>query len=331
MLSMSRFSSAAKRFAHTKAQGQALVGKHVLSTSQFDRDTLNSVMAVSKSMHDSRATSPQLSNCAGMILGSVFYEPSTRTASSFNTAMYRLGGNVVHLSSETSSAKKGETIQDTVRVMENYADVLAIRHPVVGSVAEGAEVSSIPVLNAGDGKGEHPTQALLDVFCMLQELKRDSLDGITVTMVGDLENGRTVHSLASLLGVYDDVTLNYVSPPSLAMPDSIQEVVAAKGVTQHSTDTYRDVIQDTDVFYMTRVQRERFESDDDYNAVAGLYVLKLEELENAREDMVIMHPLPRVDELDVGLDSDPRAAYFRQAGYGLSTRMALLAMCLGRA
>lgn len=302
----------------------------VLTSKQFDRASIEAVMTVATEMHAARAMQKKLDLCRGLILGNLFFEPSTRTACSFATAMMRLGGEVVQLDASTSSAQKGETFTDTIRVMENYTDCVVMRHPTVGSVAKAAEVAENPVINAGDGKGEHPTQALLDIFTILQERDVASPDGLTVTMVGDLKNGRTVHSLSRLLKHFDNISINYVAPDVLRMPREYIEEIEASGVKVREMESYRDVIGETDVFYMTRVQKERFETELEYERCKGLYVLTKKDMDIAAKEMIVLHPLPRVDEIDMEVDADPRAAYFRQAGCGLSLRMALLAMCLNK-
>lgn len=226
---------------------------------------------------------------------------------------------------QDSSAKKGESLEDSVQVMSSYCDVVVIRHPQPGAVQKAAEHCRKPVINAGDGVGEHPTQALLDVFTIREEI--GTVNRLTVTMVGDLKNGRTVHSLAKLLCLYD-VTLRYVSPAALSMPESIKEYVRKKGIHQEEFSSLTDALPDTDVLYVTRIQRERFESQEEYEKVFGSYVITPQILTEAKEKMVVMHPLPRVNEISVEVDSDPRAAYFRQAEYGMYIRMALLALVL---
>lgn len=307
-----------------------IVGKHVLSSKQFARSDVESILEVGRVMHELRQDHKSLDIMRGWVLGSLFFEPSTRTASSFNTAMTRLGGDVSQLNAETSSHQKGESLEDTIKTMQNYTDVTVMRHPEIGSAARAAAVSGQPVLNAGDGKGEHPTQALLDLLCIQEELKKPSLDGLRVTMIGDLRNGRTVHSLSRLLSLFDDVTINYVAPDALRMPaEYVKEYNENTSMIQNEMKDYKEAIKNTDVVYMTRVQKERFDNLEEYEACKGMYVLTPEDLVDANPNMAILHPLPRVDEIDVRVDDDPRATYFRQAGYGLSTRMALLAMVTG--
>jgi aspartate carbamoyltransferase len=243
--------------------------------------------------------------------------------------MERLGGSVVAINEvHYSSVSKGESLPDTIRTLECYADVIVLRHPEVGASAAAAEYARKPVINAGDGVGEHPTQALLDLYTIREELGHP--DGLAVTMLGDLRYGRTVHSLARLLANFD-VRLAYVSPEVLAMPPDVIEEVATRGVPQVEHTALDPVLEDTDVLYVTRVQRERFDDQEVYESVRGAYTIGPETLAGAKERMIVMHPLPRVGEIDPALDDDPRAAYFRQMEYGLYVRMALLAMVLGKA
>jgi aspartate carbamoyltransferase len=243
--------------------------------------------------------------------------------------MERLGGSVIPINQVTfSSVSKGESLPDTVRTLECYADVIVLRHPEVGSAALAAKYARKPVLNAGDGIGEHPTQALLDTLTIKEELGH--IDGLTVTMLGDLKNGRTIHSLARLLSLYK-VKLNYVAPDILRMPEELITELSAKGVDQVEASSLDAVLPETDVLYVTRVQKERFVDLADYDKVAGAYVIDPDVMKNAKERMIVMHPLPRVTEISMEFDDDPRAAYFRQMEYGLYIRMALLAMVLGKA
>jgi aspartate carbamoyltransferase len=243
--------------------------------------------------------------------------------------MERLGGSVIPINEVTySSVSKGESLPDTVRTLECYADVIVLRHPKVGAAQEAADFARKPVINAGDGVGEHPTQALLDLFTVFEEL--GGVEGKTVTLLGDLKNGRTVHSLARLVSLYD-VKINYVAPEILKMPPEIMEEIGARGVAQAEFEELDAVISETDVLYVTRVQKERFEDEAEYEQVRGHYVVDPALMKAAKEKMIVMHPLPRVGEISMELDSDPRAAYFRQMEYGLYTRMALLALVLGKA
>jgi aspartate carbamoyltransferase len=307
-----------------------LLGKHVLTAQQFDKQSILKTMKVASRMHTERRTSPKPIKLAeGKVLANLFFEPSTRTASSFAAAMMKLGGSVVSLDEQTSSSQKGETTEDTIRTISQYADVIAMRHPLEGSVLNAAQFSTRPVINAGDGGGEHPTQALLDIFCIMQELCVEDLNGLNITLCGDLLNGRTVHSLSHLLSNFEGLTINCVAPDILQMPNNVVQHLKDNNVNVNLMDTYADVMPETDIFYMTRVQKERFETQEAYEACKGLYILTPEDMKHAKDRMAVMHPLPRVDEIDVGVDHDPRAAYFRQVGCGLSLRMALLGMVMG--
>ena len=241
----------------------------------------------------------------------------------------RLGGSVIPINEvKYSSVSKGESLPDTVRTLECYADVIVIRHPEVGSAAIAAKAARKPVINAGDGVGEHPTQALLDAFTIREELGH--LDGLTVTLLGDLKHGRTVHSLARLLSLYK-VKLNYVAPDILRMPSEQIAELKAKKIDQSEYSTLDKALPESDVLYVTRVQKERFTDETVYESVKGAYVIDPKVMKAAKERMIVMHPLPRVGEISPEFDDDPRAAYFRQMEYGLYVRMALLAMVLGKA
>jgi len=305
-------------------------GKDILSVKPFNRADLDYVFGVA---HDMRIMVERVGTfdlLKGKILANLFYEPSTRTSSSFMAAMQRLGGAVIPISEvKYSSVAKGESLPDTVRTLACYADVIVIRHPEVGSAALAAQYAGKPVINAGDGAGEHPTQALLDCFTIREEMGR--LDNLTVTMLGDLKYGRTVHSLARLLTRFTGITLNYVSPESLRMPREVMDEVAEKGIPQSENMALDPVLAATDVLYVTRVQRERFEDPAMYDKVRDAYVITPEVLAGAKANMIVMHPLPRVTEISMACDADPRAAYFRQMEYGLYVRMALLALVLGKA
>ncbi len=306
-------------------------GKDILSVKQFDRKDLDYIFGVAHEMHGMVDRIGTFDLLKGKILANLFYEPSTRTSSSFHAAMERLGGSVIPINNvKFSSVSKGESLADTVRSLECYSDVIVLRHPEMGSAKIAAAAASKPILNAGDGVGEHPTQALLDLFTIFSELGEGEIDGLTVTMLGDLKYGRTVHSLARLLTLYD-VKLNYVSPDILKMPAEVMEDVAEKGIPQAEYASLEEILPETDVLYVTRIQKERFENPADYKKVADEFIIDPEMMQLAKEQMIIMHPLPRVNEITTDVDSDPRAAYFRQMEYGLYVRMALLAMVLGKA
>lgn len=304
-------------------------GKDILSVKQFSRADLEYIFGVAQEMHEMVARVGSFDLLKGKILANLFYEPSTRTSSSFTSAMERLGGSVIPINEvRYSSVSKGESLPDTVRTLECYADVVVLRHPEVGASAQAAKYARKPVINAGDGVGEHPTQALLDLFTIVSEL--GEVDGLTVTMLGDLKYGRTVHSLARLLSLYN-VKLNYVSPDILRMPPEIIAELEEKGIPQAEYTNLDPVLAETDVLYVTRVQKERFEDQESYESVRGAYNITAETMQIAKDYMVVMHPLPRVGEISMEVDEDPRAAYFRQMEYGLYVRMALLAMVLGKA
>ena len=304
-------------------------GKDIVSVKQFKREDLEYVFGVAHEMRGMVERVGTFDLLKGKILANLFYEPSTRTSSSFTAAMERLGGSVIPINEvKYSSVTKGETLTDTVRTLECYADVIVLRHPETGSAAIAAKAMRKPIINAGDGAGEHPTQALLDAFTIREELKH--FDGLTVTMLGDLKYGRTVHSLARLLSLFN-VKLNYVSPDILKMPKEVMDEVNEKGISQKEFSSLEKVLPETDVLYVTRVQKERFENADDYEKVKGAYVIDPAIMQAAKQKMIVMHPLPRVTEISMDFDDDPRAAYFRQMEYGLYVRMALLAMVLGKA
>ena len=303
-------------------------GKDILSVKQFSRSDLEYIFDVAHEMREMVARVGTFDLLKGKILANLFYEPSTRTSSSFTSAMERLGGSVIPINEvKYSSVAKGESLPDTVRTLECYADVIVLRHPETGSAALAAQYARKPVINAGDGIGEHPTQALLDLFTVREEL--GTIDSLTVTMLGDLKYGRTVHSLARLLSLYN-VRINYLAPEILRMP---AEIIAElpRTLIQKEFMTIEEVLGKTDVLYVTRVQKERFANPEEYESVKEAYVITPETLRMAKDLMIIMHPLPRVGEISMEVDSDSRAAYFRQMEYGLYVRMALLAMVLGKA
>uniref|UniRef100_A0A2M4BDT2 aspartate carbamoyltransferase n=1 Tax=Anopheles marajoara TaxID=58244 RepID=A0A2M4BDT2_9DIPT len=305
-----------------------LIGRHVLTVDMFTKEHLNELFHLAQTMRSRVVKDRPLDDLLrGKVMASIFYEVSTRTSCSFAAAMQRLGGHVVHVDESSSSARKGETLEDSIQVMAGYADVVVLRHPVPGAVARAAHHCRKPLINAGDGVGEHPTQALLDIFTIREEL--GTVNGITITMVGDLKHGRTVHSLARLLTLYD-VSLRYVCPAGLEMPERVREFVDRKGITQRQFPTLESAIADTDVLYMTRIQRERFATDEEYQKCCGQLVLTPQAMTFAKRRMAVLHPLPRVNEISPEIDNDPRSAYFRQAEYGMYVRMALLAMVLGR-
>ena len=304
-------------------------GQDIISVRQFSRENLSYIFGVGDEMRAivKRVGSSDL--LKGHVLACVFYEPSTRTSSSFIAAMSRLGGSVIPINEvRYSSVTKGESLPDTIRTLESYADVIVLRHPDVGASEVAAEYARKPIINAGDGVGEHPTQALLDLYTIRAELGH--IDGLHVAMVGDLRYGRTVHSLARLLCRYD-VQMTFISPEILRLPLDVMNEVKDQGKEVRETYDVHDAIADLDVLYVTRVQRERFADQAQYEAVKDYYVITPELMDRAKPKTIVMHPLPRVSEISYALDDDPRAAYFRQMENGMYIRMALLAAVLGKA
>lgn len=305
-------------------------GHDIISVKEMSRKDLEYIFGVAHEMREMVARVGSFDLLKGKILANLFYEPSTRTSSSFTSAMERLGGSVIPINEvHYSSVAKGESLPDTIRTLECYTDVIVLRHPEVGAAKIAADAARKPVINAGDGIGEHPTQALLDMFTILEELH--TVDELTVTMVGDLKFGRTVHSLSRLLSLYN-VKINYVAPEILRMPGEIIDELAGKGVSQAQYDVLTDdVVESSDVLYVTRVQRERFKDTAEYEKTKDAFIISPDTLTHAKDKMIVMHPFPRVNEITPEVDKDPRAAYFRQMEYGLYVRMALLAMVLGKA
>ena len=307
-----------------------LAGKDILSVDQFDRELLSYIFGRAEEMRELVEKVGACDLLHGAILSCLFYEPSTRTSASFIAAMERLGGAVIPITQgvQFSSVAKGESLPDTIRTLEQYSDVIVMRHPEIGSAKVAAEAANIPVINAGDGAGEHPTQALLDLFTIQEELGQ--IDGLKIAMVGDLRFGRTIHSLTKLLLNYD-VSLRFVSPDILRLPLSIANHVIDHKVEMRETSNIAEVIEHCDVLYVTRVQKERFTDMAQYEEVKNMYEINPELMKKAKAKMVVMHPLPRITEISTELEQDPRAAYFRQVKNGMYIRMALLAAVLGKA
>ena len=296
--------------------------RHVIESQQFSRSLLEELFARAEEMK--REPHRFMGRLNGQVMAALFYEPSTRTRLSFEAAMLRLGGLTMGTDNarEFSSAAKGETLEDTIRIVSGYADVIVMRHNEEGAARRAAAVSTVPIINAGDGPGQHPTQALLDLYTIRDELNR--IDGIKVAMVGDLANGRTVRSLTYLLSKFKDIKLWFVAPPAVRMRDDLKAHLDEHHIPWVETEDLDAVLPEVDVVYQTRIQKERFESVEAYNAVRGVYRIDQRALGLMRKYAIIMHPLPRVDEIDPEVDDDPRAAYFRQARNGLHIRMALL-------
>jgi len=261
--------------------------------------------------------------CDGKVMATLFYEPSTRTQMSFQTAMIRLGGKIIGFDNPmNSSVSKGETIKDTTKIVSSYADVLVMRHPIAGAAKAASLTAECPVINAGDGGHLHPTQTLTDLLTL--KIEKKTLSGLTIGMCGDLINGRTVHSLCKALSMFKDNKFIFISTPELRMPAYIKDIIKANGSTFEEVDTIEEAIGSLDVLYMTRIQQERFASREDYLAQKNTYVLDSRKMQLAKRDMIVMHPLPRVDEITVEVDEDSRAKYFMQAKYGVFVRMALI-------
>jgi len=296
--------------------------KHVISSQQFSRTILEELFARSEEIK--REPHRFIGRLSGQVMAALFYEPSTRTRLSFEAAMLRLGGQTMGTDNarEFSSSAKGETLEDTIRIVSGYADVIVLRHYEEGAAKRAAAVSSVPIINAGDGPGQHPTQALLDLYTIRDEL--DKIDGVRVAMVGDLANGRTVRSLAYLLSKFKDIKLWFVAPPQVAMRDDLKAHLDEHNVPWVETEDLESVLPQVDVVYQTRIQKERFADPEAYNALKGIYRIDKDSMALMRKYAILMHPLPRVDEISPEVDADPRAAYFRQARNGLHIRMALL-------
>ena len=295
---------------------------------QFDRAMMEELFDVADEMSRVKPGSPESLMLQGYLMSTLFYEPSTRTRLSFEAAMGRLGGGIVSTESagEYSSAAKGETLEDTMRTVEGYADIIVLRHFTAGSAKRAAAAIGKPLINAGDGPGQHPTQALLDVYTIRKEIGR--LDDVKIALVGDLANGRTVRSLATSLTQFNNVKFYFVAPDVVKMKDDIKDMLTAKGIEWEEATDLMAVAADVDVLYQTRIQKERFANPADYEAARGKYIIDREVMAALPKTSVVMHPLPRVDEITVDVDDDPRAGYFRQAQNGLFIRMALLKVLL---
>jgi aspartate carbamoyltransferase catalytic subunit len=268
--------------------------------------------------------------CDGKILATCFYEPSTRTRLSFESAMLRLGGSVLGFAdAASSSASKGESVADTIRVISAYADICAMRHPKEGAPLVAAKYAGIPVINAGDGGHQHPTQTLTDLMTIYR--LRGSLENFTIGLCGDLKFGRTVHSLIRALARYSGIRFVLISPEELRVPDYITDLLKGENIPYEEVIRLDDVMPQLDILYMTRVQKERFFNEEDYIRLKDFYILTTEKLAKAKDEMLVLHPLPRVNEIDVEVDDDPRAVYFQQAKYGVYIRMALMIVLLGKA
>ncbi|MFP4654501.1 MAG: aspartate carbamoyltransferase [Methanohalobium sp.] len=298
----------------------------IISMKDFSRDMIDHILDTAEKLEPIANGEDKSGILNGKILSLLFFEPSTRTRMSFETAIKRLGGDVLSLGAvDASSIIKGENLTDTIHVIEGYADAIILRHPKEGSAKMASEISSIPVINAGDGAGHHPTQTFLDLYTMRRESR---LDGVKVAITGDLKYGRTVHSLCYALSLYNaDITL--VSPKELRMPREIIRDLKNRGIEVKQTDSIEEAIQNVDVLYVTRIQKERFPDPAEYQRVSTSLQITAELLKNANPELKIMHPLPRVNEIDPDVDFTPHACYFRQSFYGVPIRMALLSLIMG--
>ena len=296
--------------------------RHMLNPLDFSLEETDNLLELAADIEKDRSRYAHV--CDGRKLATLFYEPSTRTRLSFEAAMLNLGGSVLGFASaDSSSATKGESVSDTIRVISCYADICAMRHPKEGAAYVASTKSSIPVINAGDGGHQHPTQTLTDLYT-IRSLK-GRLSNMTVGLCGDLKFGRTVHSLINALSRYEGIRFILISPPELKVPDYIKEsVLDAKNIEYRETTSLDDAMEELDILYMTRVQKERFFNEEDYIRMKDCYILDKEKMKLAKPDMYVLHPLPRVNEISVEVDDDPRAAYFKQVQNGVYVRMALI-------
>lgn len=304
-----------------------LKGRHLIDPMDFSVEELEEIFLLAEDIIDAPEKFSKI--CDGKILATLFYEPSTRTRFSFEAAMLRLGGQVIGFSEpQSSSVSKGESISDTIRTIACYADIAVMRHPKEGAPKVASVFSPIPVINAGDGGHQHPTQTLTDLLTIRNYKKR--LNNLTVGICGDLKFGRTVHSLIKALSRYENISLVLISPEELVIPDYIREEIIEKNEMEfRQVRTIEEAIGELDILYMTRVQRERFFNEEDYIRLKDFYILDEKKMKMAKDDMIVMHPLPRVNEISYEIDSDARACYFPQAKFGMYARMALIAKLLG--
>jgi aspartate carbamoyltransferase catalytic subunit len=302
-------------------------GFHTVSIRDFCREDIERVLDLADDMVPIARGEKQSDLMKGKIMATLFFEPSTRTRLSFESAMLRLGGKVLGFADPSgTSAKKGETLADTIRMASAYSDIIVLRHPQEGAARLASKFSDVPIINGGDGAGQHPTQTLLDLMTIRRETGK--IDGRKIALVGDLKYGRTVHSLTYALSKFD-TELIFVAPPTLQMPSEVVEIAKQLGAKTGKADTVEEVIADADVIYVTRIQRERFPDPAEYEKVAGLYKITSSLLEKAKKSAIVMHPLPRVKEISSDVDATSFAAYFKQAFYGVPTRMALIGLVTG--
>lgn len=301
-----------------------LKNRHLVRPEDFSVAEIDSVLDLG--LQISANPHSYFNTCEGKILATLFYEPSTRTRLSFEAAMNRLGGRVIGFSDPgASSVSKGESLEDTITTVSNYVDIIAMRHPQSGAASQASKVCRLPFINAGDGGNQHPTQTLTDLLTI--KANRGSLDNLTIGMCGDLKYGRTVHSLAKAMSRYTGIKFVFISPDELKMPQSVKDNI--EGTEYIETDDLVAAMPSLDILYMTRIQRERFEDQAEYERLKDSYILDMEKMGSAKEDMMVLHPLPRVNEIATEVDVDPRAKYFEQAQYGMYVRMALIMKMLG--
>lgn len=298
--------------------------KNLISITDFTKDDYLRIMQLAAEFE----VTPNQDLLKGKVVASLFFEPSTRTRLSFETAINRLGGRIIGFSdSSSSSVTKGETLHDTIRMVTNYADLIVMRHPLEGSARYASQVANVPVINAGDGANQHPTQTLLDMYSIMKTQGR--LDNINIFMVGDLKYGRTVHSLLQALSVFKNPIFNFIAPPELAMPVEFKRYLTNKGIRYFEHTEFTDIISEADIIYMTRVQKERFTDPIEYEKVKNVYILRNKMLNNTKPSMKILHPLPRVNEIHTDVDNNPKAYYFTQALNGVFTREAIISHIMG--
>ena len=293
---------------------------HIISARQFDKKNLDKIFEITDRIKQNKFRKDFMS---GRIMATLFYEPSTRTRLSFESAMIKLGGKIITTenAAEFSSVAKGENLQDTIRVVHSFCDVIVLRHSIVGASKIAAEFSKVPIINAGDGEGEHPTQAILDLYTIFSKYKKGNF---TIAMVGDLKNGRTIHSLSLLLSLYQNIKIIFVSPKALAIPKFLKEHLDKEKIKFDETESLNDALKQADIIYQTRIQKERFRTESDYSKYFGRYIIDQKSLKLIKTNAKIMHPLPRINEISPQVDSDQRAIYFEQAQNGVYTRMAIL-------
>ena len=297
--------------------------KSLVSITDFSKEEILRIVELAAEFE----ANPNQKLLDGKVVSSLFFEPSTRTRLSFETAINRLGGGIIGFTdSSSSSTTKGESLNDTIKMVSNYSDLIVMRHPLEGSARYASEVSDVPVINAGDGANQHPTQTLLDMYSIYKT--QGTLENLNIFLVGDLKYGRTVHSLLMAMSQFNP-TFNFISPDSLKMPDEYKLFLDKKGIKYYEHLEFTDIIEEADILYMTRVQRERFSDPIEYEKVKNVYVLRNSMLDNTKDNLRILHPLPRVNEIHTDVDSNPKAYYFEQAENGVYARMAIMASILG--